>query len=77
MLETVGDVLLPGGNSAGIAHFVDTQLGKDDPLLILKYFDWPGAYKDFYSSGLAALDKASALDLGYPYQFIAQTQGTW
>jgi aryl-alcohol dehydrogenase-like predicted oxidoreductase len=24
-----------------------------------------------------ALDKASALDLGYPYQFIGQTQTTW
>jgi aryl-alcohol dehydrogenase-like predicted oxidoreductase len=24
-----------------------------------------------------ALDKASAFDLGYPYQFIAQTQGSW
>jgi aryl-alcohol dehydrogenase-like predicted oxidoreductase len=24
-----------------------------------------------------ALDKASAFELGYPYQFIAQTQGTW
>jgi hypothetical protein len=59
MLETVGDVLLPGASAAGIAHFVDTQLGRDDPLLILKYFDWPGAYKDFYSTGLAALDKAS------------------
>jgi aryl-alcohol dehydrogenase-like predicted oxidoreductase len=23
------------------------------------------------------LDKASAFELGYPYQFIAQTQGTW
>jgi aryl-alcohol dehydrogenase-like predicted oxidoreductase len=26
---------------------------------------------------IEALDKASALDVGYPYQFIAQTQGTW
>ena len=24
-----------------------------------------------------ALDKASAFDVGYPYQFIAQPQGTW
>jgi len=26
---------------------------------------------------IEALDKASAFDVGYPYQFIAQTQGSW
>jgi aryl-alcohol dehydrogenase-like predicted oxidoreductase len=26
---------------------------------------------------VATLDKASAFELGYPYQFIAQTQTTW
>jgi aryl-alcohol dehydrogenase-like predicted oxidoreductase len=29
------------------------------------------------SAHVETLDKASAFDLGYPYQFIAQTQGTW
>lgn len=76
MLETVGDVLLPGASTAGIAHFVDTQLGKDDPLLILKYFDWPGAYKDFYSSGLAALDKASQSANGAPFAKATADQQT-
>lgn len=59
LLETVGEVLMPGARDAGIANFVDTQLGRERPLLIVRYFDWPGDLKDFYSSGLAALDKAS------------------
>lgn len=59
LLETVGEVMLPGARPAGIANFVDTQLAKPAPLLIVRYFDWPGSLTDFYSQGLAALDKAS------------------
>lgn len=59
LLETLGEALLPGARDGGIAHFVDAQLPKTDPLLMVKYFDWPGPLKDFYSNGLAALDKAS------------------
>lgn len=59
LLETFADVLLPGAREAGIATFVDTQLAKTLPLLIIRYFDWPGDLKDFYTQGLAALDKAS------------------
>jgi hypothetical protein len=58
-LELLGDVLLPGASDAGIANFVDAQLAKPEPLLIVRYFDWPGPLTDFYSKGLAALDKAS------------------
>lgn len=64
LLETVGEVLLPGARDAGIANFVDTQLAKPEPLLIVRYFDWPGPLADFYSQGLAALDKASQAAYG-------------
>ena len=59
LLEAVAETLLPGARDAGVANFVDTQLGRKDPMLILKYFDWPGDYTDFYTQGLAAVDKAS------------------
>lgn len=59
LLETVGEVLLPGAKNAGIANFVDMQLAKPSPLLLVRYFDWPGSLPEFYSTGLAALDKAS------------------
>ena len=36
-----------------------------------------GAELELSAQHVETLDKASALDLGYPYQFIAQTQTTW
>jgi hypothetical protein len=58
-LETFGEVLLPGSRKAGIANFVDTQLAREVPLLMVRYFDWPGPLTEFYTGGLAALDAAS------------------
>ncbi len=36
-----------------------------------------GAELELSAQQVDVLDKASAFDLGYPYQFIAQTQTTW
>ncbi|NVB78038.1 MAG: aldo/keto reductase [Kofleriaceae bacterium] len=36
-----------------------------------------GAELELSAQHVDTLDKASAFDLGYPYQFIAQTQTTW
>jgi len=58
-LEALGEALLPGARLAGIAHYVDDQLGRERPLLILKYLDYDGSYGDFYRQGLAALDRLS------------------
>jgi gluconate 2-dehydrogenase subunit 3-like protein len=76
LLETVGEVLLPGARDAGIANFVDVQLGRQDPLLIVKYFDWPGPLKDFYTQGLVALDKASQAANGAPFAKATPEQQT-
>jgi hypothetical protein len=76
MLETVGEVLLPGARDAGIANFVDAQLAKKDPLLMAKYFDWPGPLKDFYTQGLAALDKASQTANGAAFAKATPAQQT-
>jgi hypothetical protein len=59
-LETLGDTLLPGAAKAGIAHFVDDQLGRDHPLLLLGYLDYPGPFLEFYQQGLHALENVSA-----------------
>jgi hypothetical protein len=59
-LEALGDVLLPGAAKAGIAHFVDDQLGRDHPLLLLGYLDYPGPFLEFYQQGLSALESLSA-----------------
>ncbi len=58
-LEALGDTLLPGAAAAGVAHFVDQQLARPTPMLMLKYLDFPMAYADFYRQGLGALDALS------------------
>ena len=58
-LEALGDTLLPGAATAGVAHYVDDQLGRENPLLFLKYVDWTGAYVDFYAQGLRSLERHS------------------
>jgi hypothetical protein len=59
LLEAFGDVLLPGAAEAGIAHYVDDQLGRSEPLLFLKYMDYVGSYVDFYKQGLSSLEQLS------------------
>ena len=59
-LEAIGDTHLPGAAAAGVAHYVDDQLGRENPLLFLKYMDWTGAYVDFYTQGLDSLERYSA-----------------
>lgn len=63
-LEALGDVLLPGTATAGIAHYVDDQLASETPLLMLKYVDYPGPFLDFYQQGLRALEELSRARYG-------------
>jgi len=58
LLEAFGEALAPGARDNGIAHFVDQQLSvaANDALLMIKYFNVPPPYADFYRAGLAALD---------------------
>jgi hypothetical protein len=58
-LEALGDVLLPGAREARLAHYVDEQLSRDNPLFALKYMDYQGAYVEFYRQGLQALEQQS------------------
>jgi gluconate 2-dehydrogenase subunit 3-like protein len=57
ILEAVCEIILPGARQAGVANFVDHQLGVDanDSLLILKYFNYPPPYADFYRAALKEL----------------------
>ncbi|MCC6315762.1 MAG: gluconate 2-dehydrogenase subunit 3 family protein [Thermomicrobiales bacterium] len=76
LLEAVGEALLPGSRDAGIANFVDVQLGRETPMLIVRYFDWPGPLKEFYTQGLAAVDKASQAAYKAPFAKATPTQQT-
>jgi hypothetical protein len=68
-LQALGEALLPGAASAGIAHFVDHQLSGDpaDALLLIRHLDWPGPLTDFYQQGLGALDAAARRRCATPF----------
>ncbi len=58
LLSAFADHLLPGAAAAGVAHFVDQQLGVDpqECLLMCKYFpEIKAPFDDFYVGGIAAL----------------------
>ena len=51
---------MPGAAEAGIAHFVDSQLANDVPLLMLNYHDFPMTRVNFYQEGLKAISELAA-----------------
>lgn len=69
--ESLGDALLPGAAAAGIARYVDSQLGREMPLLFIKYMDYPGSYVDFYKEGLKALNRQSQTRYGQPFTALS------
>lgn len=75
-LEALGDTLLPGAGEAGIAHFVDDQLGREDPMLLLRYLDYPGSFVEFYRQGLRSLNLLGAERFGKPFDAISEAQRT-
>jgi hypothetical protein len=75
-LEALGDTLLPGAGEAGIAHFVDDQVGRKDPMLLLRYLDYIGSYVEFYQQGLRSLNLLSVERFGEPFERITEAQRT-
>ncbi len=73
-LEVFGDTLLPGSGQAGIAHFVDDQLGRENPMLLLKYLDYNGSYVEFYKMGLQSLNGFNAERFKKPFEEITEKQ---
>lgn len=56
--EAFADAMVPGAKAGGIAHYLDRQLTvpAEESFLMLRYFDWPPPYLDFYRGSFAALD---------------------
>lgn len=73
-LESLGDVLVPGAREAGIAHYVDDQLSRQDCLLFLKYIDYDGSYLEFYKQGLRSLERNSVARFSRAFNDIALDQ---
>ena len=77
ILNAVCEILLPGAKEAGVAHFVDHQLSVDpnDSLLVLKYFNFPPPYTDFYRPVLNELTSLSLRLFDKDVAKLGKTEG--
>lgn len=66
-LEMIGDVLAIGARQAGIAHFVDQQLGVPPgyALFSVRVADIRPPYVEFYRNALATIDAAAQAPGGF------------
>ena len=65
-LEALGEALLPGSRAAGIAQYVDHQLGEPAARqrLMIKYLGVEPPFDAFYRSGFASVERASVQAAG-------------
>jgi len=68
-LEAVGETLAIGARQAGIAHFVDQQLGLPPPyaLLTIRVSELRPPYVNFYRAALGGIERASQAQHGRTY----------
>ncbi|MEL7027931.1 MAG: gluconate 2-dehydrogenase subunit 3 family protein [Pseudomonadota bacterium] len=77
-LDRLGETLLPGAAEKGFAQFIDHQCAgpHSECLSMIRYFDWPPPYGDFYKSGLAALDALSVARLNASFADVEPAEAT-
>ena len=63
VIDTLGEVLLPGSAASGLAHFIDFQLAgpASDNMLMIKYLGLNPPFADFYRGGIAAVDNSARM----------------
>lgn len=78
VLDALGEVLLPGSSSAGLAHYIDHQLSGDpsDSMLMIKYLGVPAPFTAFYQAGLRASDALARAVHGKPWTGLSREQAT-
>lgn len=67
-LEVLGEALVPGSVSLGLAHFIDQQLSGPAAasMLMIKYLGVPPPFTEFYTKGLAAAESAALKQFSQP-----------
>lgn len=75
-IEALGEILVPGSTAAGLAHFIDQQLGAPAArqLLMIRYLGVEPPFAPFYQAGLDALDMHSAALHGAPFEALDAEQ---
>jgi hypothetical protein len=76
VVEALGETLVPGARSAGIAHFIDHQLSVPpaDALLEARILNIRPPFVNFYRAAIGALETASRARHVLPFPQLATTQ---
>jgi hypothetical protein len=77
-VEALGETLVPGSSTAGLAHFLDHQLSgaPADSMLMIKYLGVAAPFNEFYLGGLHAIDATAQSLHGTPFANLAASQST-
>ena len=56
-LQALAEALVPGAATAGISHYIDSQLNgaAQDSLLMIRYLGVPASHREFYTGGRDAI----------------------
>jgi Gluconate 2-dehydrogenase subunit 3 len=78
IFDALGDALVPGASTAGLAHYIDANLARDpgSSLLMVRYLDVVMPHREFYAKGLAALDACSRKAAGKPFADLTEASAT-
>jgi hypothetical protein len=76
VLDALGEVLLPGSSTAGLAHYIDHQLSGEpaDSMLMIKYLGVAAPFREFYTSGLRATDALARVVHGKRFPELSKEQ---
>lgn len=74
----LGEALVPGAAAAGIAPYLDQQLGaaRSETLLMIQYLGVEAPYLDFYRAGLAAVEGLAQQSQGRPFADLSADRQT-
>jgi hypothetical protein len=75
-IGALGETLVPGARSAGVAHFVDHQLSlaPSEALLEARILNIRPPFVDFYRAAIGSLNKASQTRHGLPFARLTAEQ---
>lgn len=77
-VRALGDTLVPGSSTAGLAEYLDHQLSGDAAasMLMIKYLGVAAPFNEFYGGGLRATDAAAHLLHGKPFADLGLEQAS-
>jgi hypothetical protein len=76
-IEALGEALVPGARTAGVAHFIDQQLSvpPGEALLEARILNVRPPYANFYRAAIGAVDTASrALNSGHSFAQLSPSE---